>query len=118
MKKTIIISIVLIVAVVAGYFLFFGGSAEGYTFRFDNVGSGDMSVYVTATGTLNAVTTVQVGTQVSGIVSKLYADFNSIVKKGQIIARKLNTTKARGRLTGRRFYTIKSLTRRWITTRL
>ncbi len=40
-----------------------------------------------ATGTLEAVTTVQVGTQVSGIVQELYADFNSIVKKGQVIAR-------------------------------
>ncbi len=42
---------------------------------------------VGATGTLQAVTTVQVGTQVSGIVQELYADFNSIVKKGQVIAR-------------------------------
>ena len=42
---------------------------------------------VAATGTLEAVTTVQVGTQVSGTVQELYADFNSIVKKGQVIAR-------------------------------
>jgi HlyD family secretion protein len=43
-------------------------------------------VYVTATGTINAVISVDVGTQVSGIVSKLYADFNSVVKEGQVIA--------------------------------
>src|SRR6185436_16069823 len=41
---------------------------------------------VTATGTLQAVTTVQVGSQSSGTLSALYADFNSVVKKGQIIA--------------------------------
>jgi len=41
---------------------------------------------VEATGTINAVTTVQVGSQVSGTISRLYADFNSRVKKGQVIA--------------------------------
>lgn len=41
---------------------------------------------ITATGTIEPVTEVTVGTQVSGIVSKLYVDYNSIVKKGQIIA--------------------------------
>lgn len=48
---------------------------------------GDIAETVGATGTLQAVTTVQVGTQVSGIVQDLYADFNTLVKKGQIIAR-------------------------------
>jgi HlyD family secretion protein len=48
---------------------------------------GAVSETVGATGTLQAVTTVQVGTQVSGIVQELYADFNSLVKKGQVIAR-------------------------------
>jgi len=52
---------------------------------------GDVRVTVTATGALKAVTTVEVGTQVSGTISALYADFNSHVKKGQIIAR-LDTT--------------------------
>ena len=47
----------------------------------------DLSRTVTATGHLQAVTTVQVGTQVSGTISDLYADFNSRVKKGQVIAR-------------------------------
>jgi HlyD family secretion protein len=42
---------------------------------------------VGATGTLQAVTTVQVGTQVSGTIQALYADFNSLVKKGQVLAR-------------------------------
>jgi HlyD family secretion protein len=52
---------------------------------------GDVRVTVTATGTLKAVTTVEVGTQVSGTIAALYVDFNSKVKKGQIIAR-LDTT--------------------------
>ena len=50
------------------------------------VETGDVNVNVTATGTLSAVTTVQVGTQVSGIIDKINVDFNSKVKKGQIIA--------------------------------
>ena len=48
---------------------------------------GDIIDSVGATGALQAVTTVQVGTQVSGTISDLYADFNSIVRKGQVIAR-------------------------------
>jgi HlyD family secretion protein len=48
---------------------------------------GNLTVTVTATGTLNALTTVQVGSQVSGIIKELTADFNSSVKKGQLIAR-------------------------------
>jgi len=51
------------------------------------VGRGDVVEVVQATGTLEAVTTVDVGTQVSGVVQDLYADFNSIVRKGQVIAR-------------------------------
>ena len=57
---------------------------------------------ITATGTIEPVTSVSVGTQVSGIVSKLYVDYNSVVKKGQVIAEldktnllsQLNTAKA------------------------
>ena len=48
---------------------------------------GDIVEVVPATGTLEAVTTVQVGTQVGGIIQELYADFNDIVRKGQVIAR-------------------------------
>ncbi len=86
MRKIVIISIAAIAVIAAVYFLFFNKSADEYTFRFDKVSKGDMALYVTATGTLNAVTSVDVGTQVSGIISKLYADFNSVVKAGQIIA--------------------------------
>jgi HlyD family secretion protein len=58
---------------------------------------GPLQVSVTATGTLQAVVTVQVGTQVSGTVSAIYADFNSQVKKGQVIAR-IDTTLLRATL--------------------
>src|SRR5262245_20573991 len=51
------------------------------------VSRGDVAETVQATGTLEAVTTVDVGTQVSGVVQDLYADFNDIVRKGQVIAR-------------------------------
>ncbi len=47
---------------------------------------GDVSTSVTATGTIEPVTKVEVGTQVSGIISKIYVDYNSVVKKGQVIA--------------------------------
>lgn len=56
-------------------------------FRFATVERGDLQAVVSATGTLNAVTTVSVGTQVSGQVSALLVDFNDHVKKGQLLAR-------------------------------
>ena len=55
--------------------------------RFAQVEMGEVSRVVTATGTLNALTQVSVGTQVSGVVTHLYADFNSIVKAGEVVAR-------------------------------
>jgi HlyD family secretion protein len=61
-----------------------GTSAD--QFRTEKVDRGDVTMTVTATGTLSAVTTVQVGSQVSGVISRLYADFNSKVKKGQLLA--------------------------------
>lgn len=92
MKRTVVISSVVgLVLVVAGYFVFFAGSAKKYDFRLDRVSRGDINVTVTATGTIQAVVSVDVGTQVSGIVSNLYADFNSVVKEGQVIAR-IDTT--------------------------
>jgi len=87
MKKLISIIIVLVVvgAGVGAYYYKKGGAEPTVTTL--QVSRGDIIDQVGATGTLQAVTTVQVGTQVSGIVQDLYADFNSIVKKGQIIAR-------------------------------
>jgi HlyD family secretion protein len=74
--------------VVVGIALYIGLRGNGNTpeYRTDPVTRGDVQQTVTATGTVNAVTNVLVGTQVSGTIKKLYVDFNSRVKKGQIIA--------------------------------
>ena len=85
MKKMLIISAIIIVAAILGYFIF-RGKGNGPKFRTERVSKGDIEMTVTATGTVNAVTTVLVGTQVSGTIKNLYVDFNSPVKKGQIIA--------------------------------
>jgi len=85
-RKIYVSSSAVIVAVIIMYFLFAKNNSPTYNFKFDKVSQGDLAVFVTATGTINAVTSVDVGTQVSGIVAKLYADFNSVVRKGQIIA--------------------------------
>src|SRR5215212_4712121 len=87
MKKLLLIIVVLtIVGAGAGAYYMRRGTPEP-EIRTAQITRGDVVDVVAATGTLEAVTTVQVGTQVSGIVQDLYADFNSIVKKGQIIAR-------------------------------
>jgi len=86
MKKILIICAIVIVVVVAGFILFRGKGNEP-KFRTEKVTRGDIEMAVTATGTVNPVTTVLVGTQVSGTVKNIYVDFNSPVKKGQLIAR-------------------------------
>lgn len=63
-----------------------GCAGDSPTYRTDPVTRGDVQRTVTATGTVNPVTTVQVGTQVSGTIKAIYVDFNSRVKKGQLIA--------------------------------
>jgi HlyD family secretion protein len=85
MKKIIVAVAVIIVAGLAAYFLINSGSPV-QTYRFDKVSKGNIVASVTATGTVNAVTTVLVGTQVSGTIRTLYVDYNSPVKKGQLIA--------------------------------
>jgi HlyD family secretion protein len=92
MKKSVyIVGAVVVVLAVCAYVLFAKRDNHKYDFRFDKVSKGDLMVYVTATGTINAVISVDVGTQVSGIVTKLFADFNSVVKAGDVIAR-IDTT--------------------------
>src|SRR5512147_2453633 len=66
--------------------LLFSCKGDTPSYRTEPVTRGDILATVTATGTVNAVTTVQVGTQVSGTIKSLFADFNSHVKKGEIIA--------------------------------
>src|SRR4051794_8890469 len=77
-----------IVAIAVVLFAAFGMSRKEKTQYFTSAADkGDIRQVVEATGTINAVTTVQVGSQVSGTIWKLFADFNSHVKKNQLIAR-------------------------------
>ena len=77
-----------VVVVVGGGIWFFTGSPAKHkvTYATANVSKGDISNSVTATGTIEPVTEVEVGTQVSGIIDKIYVDYNSVVTKGQLIA--------------------------------
>lgn len=85
-KRIVFFLIFALLAIGAAYFLFFKKENKTYLWRTAKVERGDLIFAVTATGSINADTTVQVGTQVSGIIAKLFADFNSVVKKGQVIA--------------------------------
>jgi HlyD family secretion protein len=87
-KQIIVIAAGALVAAVLGYLIFGrGDKSDTAQFRLAAVERGDIEAVVSATGTLSAVTTVQVGTQVSGRVDELKVDFNDKVKKGQLIAR-------------------------------
>jgi HlyD family secretion protein len=85
-KKLLVAGAVIIILAVAAYFFLRGNNKEPQ-FRTEKVVKGDVVMTVTATGTVNPVTTVLVGTQVSGTIKEIYADYNSSVKKGQLIAR-------------------------------
>lgn len=88
MKRKIIISIIVIIIVAVGSKYLFGnsGSTNKLSYATVAVGRSDISNSVTATGTIEPVTEVEVGTQVSGIIDKIYVDYNSVVKEGQLIA--------------------------------
>ena len=87
MKKLITIIILLAVVGSAGGWYYMRKNTKDPEVRTAQISRGDIVKVVQATGTLEAVTTVQVGTQVGGIIQNLYADFNDFVKKGQVIAR-------------------------------
>lgn len=87
MNKKVIIGIAAVVLVAGGAWFFTGKSAKGgIRLETAKVGRSSISNTVTATGTVEPVTEVEVGTQVSGIIDKLYADYNDVVKAGQLIA--------------------------------
>ncbi len=87
MKKTLIIVLILIIAGGAGYYFFTGGEKSvNIKIETAKVERTNITKSVTATGTIEAVTKVDVGTQVSGIISKIYVDYNDNVRKGQVIA--------------------------------
>ena len=88
-KKTRFAVGAVVVAVAAGGLWIYRNAeaSEAPAYRFATVQRGDLESTVSATGALSAVTTVQVGTQVSGQVAQIYVDFNDRVKKGQLLAR-------------------------------
>lgn len=92
-KKIIFIVIGVAVVAVAAFFILKPKTVDASKINIETaeVKTGTISKTVTATGTLEAITTVEVGTQVSGIVENIYVDFNSYVKRGQLLA-KLDTT--------------------------
>ena len=85
-KKTLVIVAVAAIAALAVWLLSGGKKEEKITFDTAAVAPANIMNSITATGTIEPVTSVKVGTQVSGIVSKLFVDYNSVVKKGQVIA--------------------------------
>ena len=87
MKKKIIMTLAAVVAIAVCLILAFcGKEQQEVTYDTAVVDETNISNSVTATGTIEPVTSVDVGTQVSGIVAKLFVDYNSVVKKGQVIA--------------------------------
>jgi HlyD family secretion protein len=88
MKKRIIYIGSAVVVLAIGYLGYrsLGSTKQTVSFETAKVEKGTISNTVTATGTLEAVKTVEVGTQVSGVIEKLFVDFNSQVKKGQLLA--------------------------------
>lgn len=85
-KKTILIAIIVLILIAVGLFFYLRETGKSAAYKTEKVSRGEIKSVVTATGTVNAVTTVSVGTQVSGTIRKLFVDFNSPVKKGQMLA--------------------------------
>src|SRR5687768_7262733 len=85
-KKKLLIGGGFMAAVVLAGFYFAGSEAGSPQYMTARIEKGNLRNTVTATGALQAVTTVQVGSQASGTLAALYADFNSVVKKGQVVA--------------------------------
>ncbi len=85
-SKIWILLLIIVAAAVAFWLLSDGKKDEIVNFTTEKVAETTLQNSVTATGTIEPVTSVTVGTQVSGIVNKLYVDYNSEVKKGQVIA--------------------------------
>ena len=86
-KKTILLSAAVVMVAVGGFWMLGSSEAKStVSFATENVKKSNISNSITATGTIEPVTEVEVGTQVSGIIDKIYVDYNSTVTKGQLIA--------------------------------
>jgi len=86
MKKLIVFLIILAAAGGASWWFFFRNAEAAVKYRTGKIERGDLRVVVAATGTVQPYLLVQVGTQVTGTIQKLHVDFNSKVKKGEIVA--------------------------------
>jgi HlyD family secretion protein len=87
-KKVVIGIVVLVVAAgaILGWSLLKNNKTSVAKYRLDKVTKGDLEALVTTSGTVNPITKVEVGSQVSGKIDKMYVDYNSQVKAGQILA--------------------------------
>ena len=86
-RISIAVVVVLVIAALAAWLLMSGDGKPKLQFETSKVEKGKVVAKVTASGLLSAIVTVQVGSQVSGRIAALYADWNSPVKKGQLIAK-------------------------------
>ncbi len=87
MKRAIVAAAVVCALGASGYYLYARSNGKAPQYRTAKVEKGEVTDTVSATGNINPVTTVQVGSQVSGTIQYIYVDFNSRVKKGQVIAK-------------------------------
>lgn len=95
--RTIIIAVVVIAAVIAAFTLFRGEEKSSVKFVTAPVEQGDLTITVTATGTLAPLNQVDVGSEISGTIESIAADFNERVKRGQVLAR-INTDEQQARV--------------------
>jgi HlyD family secretion protein len=85
-KKIIIYGLIAAAVLIIAYLLFFRNNAQIEKFKFTQIKRGNIITMISSTGTMEAVSTVDVGTQVSGKIAKIFVDFNSHVRKGQLLA--------------------------------
>lgn len=96
-KKTLYIGAAVVIVVVGLIYGLSSGKAESIKLETVKISRGNVSNIITASGALEAVETVEVGTQVSGVIQKIYVDYNSQVKRGQLLAQ-LDETPLRAQL--------------------
>ncbi|HQU31753.1 MAG: efflux RND transporter periplasmic adaptor subunit [Planctomycetia bacterium] len=85
MNKYFFIGVPCLIAIIVAS-IYFLSKTESIQYKTEKIDRGTITKYVTATGTINPVRTVIIGSQVTGLIAKLYADYNSEVKTGQVVA--------------------------------
>jgi HlyD family secretion protein len=85
-RNLLIVGAIAVVVLTIVAVKMFGAAPKTYTVETAKIGKGSICQTVTATGTIEAINTVEVGTQVSGVIDKIFVDYNSNVKKGQLLA--------------------------------